>query len=151
MSGPPPTSASAACSGRPLHLKLGLEEGRRLALVGAPAGWSVPDLPPGIEVLRGPAPAEVILAFFSAAAGFQTTLADLADLVFPTGSLWIAWPRRAAGHSTDLAENLIRRSAIEIGMVDVKVAALDHDWSGLKLVWRVSRRHRSPGPAPVGG
>jgi hypothetical protein len=54
--------------------------------------------------------------------------------------IWIAWPRKAAGHVSDMTENLIRDTAIEMGLVDVKVAALDEDWSGLKVVWRVANR-----------
>jgi hypothetical protein len=59
----------------------------------------------------------------------------------PAGAaLWIAWPRRAAGHRSDVTENLIREVALPLGLVDTKVAALDADWSGLKIVWRRERR-----------
>jgi hypothetical protein len=54
--------------------------------------------------------------------------------------LWAAWPRKAAGHVSDLDENVIRDAALERGLVDVKVAAIDTDWSGLKLVWRLANR-----------
>jgi len=54
--------------------------------------------------------------------------------------VWIAWPRRTAGHQSDVTENLIRELALPCGLVDTKVAALDTDWSGLKLVWRNERR-----------
>jgi hypothetical protein len=50
--------------------------------------------------------------------------------------LWIAWPRKATGHPSGMTENLIRDAALPIGLVDVKVAAIDDAWSGLKLVWR---------------
>jgi hypothetical protein len=56
------------------------------------------------------------------------------------GGLWIAWPRKAAGHVSDVDENAIREAALARKLVDVKVAAIDEDWSGLKLVWR--REHR---------
>ena len=52
----------------------------------------------------------------------------------------MAWPRRAAGHHSDITDNVIRESALPIGLVDVKVAAIDEDWSGLRLVWRVENR-----------
>jgi len=61
------------------------------------------------------------------------------------GSLWIAWPRKAAGHSSDISENGLREIVLPTGLVDVKVAALDDDWSGLKFVWR--REFRSSLPA----
>ncbi len=58
------------------------------------------------------------------------------DRIQPAGALWIAWPRKAAGHASEVTENLIRDIALPTGLVDVKVAAIDDDWSGLKLVWR---------------
>lgn len=74
---------------------------------------------------------------------FYHTHADLADEApklaarLPRGSgLWIAWPRKAGGHVSDIAENDLRELLLPIGVVDVKVAALDNDWSGVKFVWR---------------
>jgi hypothetical protein len=61
-------------------------------------------------------------------------------LTGPPGGLAGAWPRRAAGHRSDITENYIRDQALPIGLVDVKVAAIDEDWSGLRLVWRVENR-----------
>jgi len=58
----------------------------------------------------------------------------------PDRSLWIAWPRKAGGHDSDITENGIRDVVLPLGLVDVKVAALDDDWSGLKVVWRRERR-----------
>jgi hypothetical protein len=52
----------------------------------------------------------------------------------------VAWPRRAAGHRSDITESIIRDQALPLGLVDVKVAAIDEDWSGLRLVWRVENR-----------
>ena len=52
----------------------------------------------------------------------------------------MAWPRKAAGHVSDVDENAIRAAALELGMVDVKVAAIDTDWSGLKIMWRKENR-----------
>jgi hypothetical protein len=63
-----------------------------------------------------------------------------AELVFPAGAVWVAWPRKAAGHDSDVDENAIREAALAIGLVDVKVAAIDEDWSGLKIVWRKENR-----------
>jgi hypothetical protein len=64
------------------------------------------------------------------------------ERIFPDGAIWIAWPRKAAGHASDVNENLIRDEALALGLVDVKVAAIDTDWSGLKLVWRKELRKR---------
>ena len=60
--------------------------------------------------------------------------------MFPAGGLWVAWPRKAGGHVSDISENDIRDVALPLGLVDNKVAALDDDWSGLRVVWRHERR-----------
>jgi hypothetical protein len=62
-------------------------------------------------------------------------------MIFPGGALWVAWPRRAGGHDSDITDREIRALALPLGLVDVKVAALDQDWSGLRLVWRTEHRH----------
>ena len=129
-------------SGTPLWRKLGLRASHAAQLLHAPAGWMVPDAPERIDWLTGEtdAPAAVILAFHTDPAAFIAELPALAERIRPAGMVWIAWPRKAAGHRSEMTENLIRDSALTIGLVDVKVAALDEDWSGLKLVWR--REHR---------
>ncbi len=73
---------------------------------------------------------------------------ELGHRIFPAGAIWVAWPRRAGGHESDIREQDIRDLALPLGLVDVKVAALDEDWSGLRLVWR--KEHRE-GPLPSSG
>ncbi|MGA2320653.1 MAG: DUF3052 domain-containing protein [Solirubrobacteraceae bacterium] len=130
----------------PLWKKLGVRSGDRLLLLDPPRNWSVPDLPPGVTSIaeagedRGQAPAEIILAFFPSLARLHERIPLLAPRVFPAGAIWAAWPRRAAGHERDIREQDIRSVALPLGLVDVKVAALDEDWSGLRLVWRRARR-----------
>ena len=91
----------------------------------------------------GAAPADVIVAFSANLARMRDAVPALAPRIFPDGAIWVAWPRRAAGHDSDLREQDIRDAALALGLVDVKVAALDEDWSGLRLVWRRERRHTS--------
>ena len=67
-------------------------------------------------------------------------LASLGRRAFPDGAIWLAWPRRAGGHDSDITDNVVRAHALPLGLVDVKVAAIDADWSALKLVWRKERR-----------
>jgi hypothetical protein len=131
----------AGYSGTPLWKKVGIKEGQRLALVDAPEGWAVPDLPPGVEVATGlPDQADVVIAFHRAAAELASRVEALGRAIHPDGMVWIAWPRRAGGHDSDITENGIRDVVLPHGLVDVKVAALDEDWSGLKVVWRRERR-----------
>jgi hypothetical protein len=123
-------------SATPQVRKLGIKPGHRLALIAA-EGWTLTD-PPDIDYAADGA-ADVIIAFVRAAAGLEH-VDEWGRRIFPNGSLWIAWPRKAAGHVSDVTENGIRDAALPLGLVDVKVAAIDDDWSGLKLVWRRERR-----------
>ena len=127
-------------SGRPQAVKLGLRPGQRVHLHHPPAGWDFADPPDGL-LDAGPAgPADLIIAFFSSRATIAGELDGLARRIYPAGALWVAWPRRAGGHRSDITDNVIRAEALPLGLVDVKVAAIDDDWSGLRLVWRVEHR-----------
>jgi hypothetical protein len=131
---------SPGYSARPQAGKLGLRSGQRVYLHDAPSGWDLADPPDGLTDAGPDGPADVIIAFFTAAASIPVELEGLARRIYPAGALWIAWPRRAGGHRSDITDNVIREHALPIGLVDVKVAAIDEDWSGLRLVWRVENR-----------
>lgn len=135
-------SVPADYSGTPLARKIGVKEGHRLVLVGAPDGWEISGLPGGVQVSRddaGPG-ADVVVAFFRELDALSREVPRLAGVIVAGGALWVAWPRRAAGHTSDITDNLLREVALPLGLVDVKVAALGEDWSGLKLVWRKELR-----------
>jgi hypothetical protein len=131
---------AAGYPGTPQSRKLGIKAGQRVALDGPPPGWGLRE-PPGGLLAPGPdGAADLIVAFFRAEAEITGRLPALARRIFPSGALWAAWPRRAAGHHSDITDSVVRTHALELGLVDVKVAAIDDDWSGLRLVWRVSNR-----------
>jgi hypothetical protein len=119
--------------------KLGLKPGQRVTLAGSPAGWALADPPDGLFPADEDGTADVLIAFFRAESEIGDGLPDLARRIFPAGAIWAAWPRRAAGHDSDITDNVVREHALELGLVDVKVAAID-DWSGLRLVWRKENR-----------
>ena len=125
--------------------KLGMKPGLRVLLHSAPAGWRFDDDPDGVDVVTDAASADIVLSFVTEAAGIRSRIEELGERIFPAGALWMAWPRKAAGHVSDVDENLIRNTAVGLGLVDVKVAAISDDWSGLKLVWRVENRVRPTG------
>jgi hypothetical protein len=127
-------------SGRPQAAKLGLKSGQRVHLHNRPDGWAPSDPPSGLAGPGPDGPADVILAFFTEAGEIAAQIGELARRIYPAGALWVAWPRRAAGHRSDITETVIREHALPIGLVDVKVAAIDEDWSGLRLVWRIKNR-----------
>jgi hypothetical protein len=85
-------------------------------------------------------PLDVIVAFCRSQSELRRRLPVLAQALAPDGRLWIAWPRRAGGHRSDITEDWLRELVLPTGLVDNKVAALDEDWSGLQFVWRRERR-----------
>ncbi|OQR64723.1 DUF3052 domain-containing protein [Streptomyces maremycinicus] len=135
------SAATGGCSGTPLARKLGVRPGHRVRLRHAPDGWDVPGLPDGVHLAPGgPRDVDITVAFYrdhaALAAETPALVRDLAD----DAMLWIAWPRKAAGHVSDLTENALRDLFLPLGLVDVKVAALGEDWSGLKFVRRRENR-----------
>jgi hypothetical protein len=127
-------------TGAPQARKLGLKPGQRVALEEPPDGWRLREPPDGLDEPGEDGAADLIVAFFRAEAELPDRLPALARRIFPAGALWAAWPRRAAGHDSDITDNVVRRHALDLGLVDVKVAAIDEDWSGLRLVWRTANR-----------
>lgn len=127
----------AGYSGTPVVRKIGVRPGDTVALVDAPAGWQIADLPEGVTIRRraGGTP-NVTIAFVRTRAVLRKRASGLVAMTRPGAMLWIAWPRKAGGHVSDLTEQSLRDVLLPTGMVDVKVAALDDDWSGLKFVWR---------------
>lgn len=131
---------TAGYSGTPQLKKLGIVEGVRLDVVGADPAWRFEADPVGVERVGEDAPADVVVAFCRTPADVENAVAAAGPRIRPAGVLWIAWPRKAAGHVSEVTENLLRDIALPLGLVDVKVAAVDADWSGLKLVWRRENR-----------
>jgi hypothetical protein len=133
------TSGSAPT---PQWKKLGLKPGHRLLLDHRPEGWALLDVPTDLDVtvVTEAQPVDVAISFFRAAAELAPRLPALGAAIRPAGAVWIAWPRRAGGHTSDITDSLVRDAVLPLGLVDVKVAALDEDWSALKIVWRVENR-----------
>lgn len=142
-------------AGTPLARKLGIKPGHRVRLRHAPDGWAIPGLPDGVDVDTGvdvggdvgahdpgTRGADVVLAFYRQRAALAAEAAVLVGGLADTAMLWIAWPRKAAGHVSDLTEDALREFFLPLGVVDVKVAALGEDWSGLKFVRRRENRRK---------
>ena len=135
--------APAGYSGTPLVRKLGIKPGARLGLIAAPAGFDavLGQLPDGVSVRRSArGPLDVIVAFCPQLADLRRRLPGLQAALDPAGGLWIAWPKRSSGIGTDLTENVVRDLALDAGLVDNKVCAIDEIWSGLRLVYRLRDR-----------
>jgi len=136
----------AGYSGTPLVKKLGIKEGFRVALVGAPNGFrsELLDLPARVSFVTS-VTVELDLILFFATTQLELTrnFSRLAAKLAPTGMLWIAWPKKASGVASDLSDNIVREIGLDAGLVDVKVCAVNEIWSGLKFVIRVKDRPRA--------
>jgi hypothetical protein len=139
----------AGYSGTPLARKLGIRPGDRLALLSAPDGFAIDDLPPGVEVSGRARPAcQVIVSFHTRRTDLDRRFRTLMRALVADGGLWVAWPKRASGMDTDITEDVVRDVALPTGMVDNKVCAIDDTWSGLRLVLRKELR---PGRSSAAG
>jgi hypothetical protein len=132
---------AAGYSGTPLPRKLGIVPGSRVLLVGAPPGFGLGPLQ-DVDVHRraGRSPYDVVLAFAPDRRALTARFEPASRRLTTAGGLWIAWPKRSSGVSTDLDENVVRDHGLAVGLVDVKVCAIDATWSGLKFVVRLRDR-----------
>ena len=127
-------------SGTPLPQKLGIKPDHVLLLDGQPAGLDLGELPAGSVVRRLPRSMDVTLTWHTSLAGLEKRLPVLFERTTTAGMVWVCWPKRAGKMPTDLDENNVRDLGLELGFVDVKVAAIDGTWSGLKFVRRLRDR-----------
>jgi hypothetical protein len=133
-------------SGTPLAQKLGLKDGQRVTFIGLPDSLDdlrtartfadVADAPWG----RFGANRDIIHAFTTVRADLERHGKALMAAIVPDGTIWISWPKKAARIPTDITEDVIREVLLPIGLVDVKVCAVDATWSGLKMVIRKELR-----------
>lgn len=137
--------------GTPLARKLGIKPGHRVAVVNAPDAFDavLGALPPGVELVDAPAGNEVKALPYDVVVWFMTRRDVLADavrrageLLTPAGGLWIGWPKRASGITSEVDADVVREVALPTGLVDNKICAIDADWSGIRLVLRRELRPR---------
>ena len=136
--------ANAGYSAKPLVQKLGILPGFRIFVAGAPAPYEkiVGRLPQAAVVVARPGrQLDIIHVFATARAALGKKLADYRKAIEPDGVIWISWPKKASGVPADLTDNVVREVALPLGLVDVKVCAIDATWSGLKFVIRRELRN----------
>ena len=127
----------AGYSGKPLVQKLGIQPGFCIFIEGAPAAYGdiVGELPADVRIAkRLRAPLDMVHLFALQAAGLAGKLRDCRDAIEPDGILWVSWPKKSSGVATDLTDVVVRDTALPLGLVDIKVCAIDDVWSGLKFV-----------------
>jgi len=133
----------AGYSGKTIVQKLGIKPGFRIFVDGAPAAYGdiVGELPDEVTVVSRPkAPLDVVHLFATEAAGLAGRLRKYRDAIVPDGMIWVSWPKKASGVATDLSDVVIRDTALKLGLVDIKVCAIDDIWSGLKFVIPTDQR-----------
>lgn len=133
----------AGYSTRSLVDKLGIKPGAAIAILNAPKGYdrTLRRLPSQVtRTATAVRPLDFIQFFTKDRRELERKFAGLARALAPAGMLWISWPKQASGVATDLTEDLIRAVGLGHGLVDVKVAAVDEVWSGLKFVRRLEDR-----------
>ena len=133
----------AGYSGTPLAKKLGIKDGFRVALLRVPADVrsELQDALAKCRIVKHTSgPLNFIFLFAKSVAELEHQLTAASKAMAPDGMLWISWPKRSSGVATDLTEDVIRRSGIAAGLVDVKVCAVTDIWSGLKFVIPVKHR-----------
>jgi len=136
---------TAGYSGRSLAEKLGIKAGVRLCGVNAPThyGTLIGPLPPGAAYSADAREADIIHVFVADRADLARLKDDLVESPKVGAALWISWPKKSSTLFVDLTESGIRELILPTGWVDVKVCAVDEDWSGLKFLRRRSTPARS--------
>jgi hypothetical protein len=130
-------------SGTPLAKKLSLKAGQRAWFADMPPHVRAEIAPEeiGLVLLAAPeAPIDAAHVFVTERGRLEEAVARLLPMLAPTGFLWVSWPKKASRVPTDITEDVIREVALPMGLVDVKVCAVDDIWSGLKLMIRRDRR-----------
>jgi hypothetical protein len=133
----------AGYSGTPLVKKLGIKPDFNIAFANAPTDFvSQLDLPSGVKIksISKSQNLDFILLFVKTRAVLISAFTQCAEKLQSNGMLWVSWPKRASGVSTDVNENIVREIGLAAGLVDVKVCAVDEIWSGLKFVYRLKDR-----------
>jgi hypothetical protein len=133
----------AGYSGTPLAKKLGIKDGGRLFVSSAPANYRslLEPLPDGVTmVTRLDQSVDLAHVFTVRRAELQKLLRAAVRQIRADAAIWVSWPKKASKVPTDITEDTIRAVALPMGLVDVKVCAIDEVWSGLKLVIRKERR-----------
>ncbi len=125
----------------PLPRKLGVREGSRIVVVGAPDDFVLGPLPAGAELLpRAQKGIDVAVLFTTRRSGLDDRFARLARALDSAGRLWVAWPKKAAKLDTDVTFDVVQGIGLAVGLVDNKSASIDQVFQGLQFVYRLKDR-----------
>ena len=133
----------AGYSGTPLSKKLGIKPGTTVAVLSEPDGFRelLDPVPEGVTFrtsLRGHS--DIVIAFFTESSALRRRMPALAKAIHPDGGLWLSWPKKTSSITTDLSGDVVRGEGLGAGVVDIKVCAIDEDWSGHRFAHRIENR-----------
>ena len=137
--------ALSGYSGTPLVKKLGIKAGQSLVMVNPPKNFLAQELQPLPENVRWVAAGadgqrDFIMLFVSSSKALKKELPKLKKNLTGNGILWVSWPKKSSGVETDLSFDVVQQLGLKIGLVDVKICAVNEIWSGLKFVYRLKDR-----------
>ena len=130
-------------SNTPLAKKLGIQGGSRVFLANAPNDYLnlVAPLPADVVfVSQVTIETDIVHIFVTEKFQLERELRDVLAKIRPDGIVWVSWPKKSSRVPTDITEDVIRDVALPLGLVDIKVCAVDEVWSGLKLMLRKENR-----------
>jgi len=136
----------AGYSGTPLARKLGIKEGSVIAMINAPVDFqdTLGELPENVRIAKSTVRlVDLIVLFADSEKRLRRDFTKQAIKISPKGMLWIAWPKKSSGRTTDLTFANVQEIGLAAGLVDVKICAIDDVWSGLKFVYRLKDRPTS--------
>ena len=135
-------NAPAGYSGKPIWQKLGLAAELRVLVRDAPSDYAaLVGLGTGTLTFASPrGKFDIAHVFATSEQKLATEISTLAKRLPAAGVIWVSWPKKSAKVATDITEDTVRKIALPLGLVDIKVCAVDAVWSALKLVWRRDRR-----------
>jgi hypothetical protein len=138
-------------SGKSLADKLGIKAGHAVFVMGAPKPYAelLSKVPEGITFVRQASRAHLIHLFVTERQALQAHLKELRHSMPADTALWVSWPKRASKMPTDITEDVIRTVCLPLGLVDIKVCAVDATWSGLKLMIRKELRGATAAAQPA--
>ena len=134
---------AAGYSSNPLYKKLGMKEEFTVKLINAPHNYRelIGEISDRLVFRDKAGSGFDLIHFFTNSAGeLEKVLPVIKQEIKKDGAIWVSWYKKSCGKPTGVTESMVRDTALAIGLVDVKVCAVDEDWSGLKLVWRLKDR-----------
>jgi len=137
--------ALSGYSGTPLVKKLGIKAGQSVVVVNPPNNFLAQELQPLPENIRWAAAGvggqrDFIMLFVISSKALKKELPKLKNKLTRDGTLWVSWPKKSSGVATDLSFDVVQQLGLKIGLVDVKICAVNEIWSGLKFVYRLKDR-----------